>query len=73
MISLENKYIRFEDYKEQTIEDIFPDEVLQRAVKLNARVMESCVLINTGLGAFHLIPDFPSCRSPVLTGLRYCR
>ena len=52
--ALENKYIKFEDYMEQTIEDIFPDEVLQRAVKLYARVLESCVMINTGLETFHL-------------------
>lgn len=52
--TLEKKYIKFEDYKEQTIEDIFPNEVLQRSVKLNARFMESCVMINTGLGSFHL-------------------
>jgi len=52
--ALENKYIKFEDYMEQTIEDIFPDEVLQRAVKLNTRVLESCVMINTGLEFFHL-------------------
>jgi len=52
--ALERKYRKFEDYKEQTIEDIFPNEVLQRAVKLNARFLESCVMINTGLGSFHL-------------------
>jgi len=52
--ALEKKYKTFEDYKEQTIEDIFPGEVLQRAVKLNARVLESCVMINTGLASFHL-------------------
>ncbi|MCK4701693.1 MAG: VCBS repeat-containing protein, partial [Bacteroidales bacterium] len=52
--ALGKKYKKFEDYMEQTIEDIFPDEVLQRAVKLNARVLESCVMINTGPGYFHL-------------------
>jgi len=52
--ALERKYRKFEDYKEQTIEDIFSNEVLQRAVKLNARVLESCVMINTGLASFHL-------------------
>ena len=52
--ALEKKYETFEDYKEQTIEDIFPGEVLQRAVKLNVRVLESCVMINTGLASFHL-------------------
>lgn len=52
--ALESKYKRFKDYMEQTIEDIFPDEVLQRAVKLNTRILESCVMINTGSGSFHL-------------------
>ena len=54
--ALEKRYGMFEDYKEQTIEDIFSNEVLQQAVKLNARVLESCVMINTGLGSFHLNP-----------------
>ena len=54
--SLESKYKKFDDYKEATIEDIFSDEVLRRAVKLNARIMESCVMINTGQGSFHLTP-----------------
>lgn len=54
--SLKQKYMKFDDYKEATIEDIFSPEVLQRAVKLNVRYMESCVLINTGHGSFHLTP-----------------
>jgi hypothetical protein len=54
--ALERKYQRFVDYMEQTIEDIFPDEVLQRAVKLNARILESCVMINTGQDSFYLNP-----------------
>ena len=54
--SLETKFKKFEDYKDATIQDIFSDEVLQRAVKLNARIMESCVMINTGQGSFHLTP-----------------
>lgn len=54
--ALERKYKRFEDYMEQTIEDIFPYEVLQRAVKLNAHILESCVMINTGSDSFHLSP-----------------
>jgi hypothetical protein len=52
--SLERKYKKFDDYKEATIEDIFSDEVLKRAIKLKARVMESIVMINTGQGSFHL-------------------
>ncbi len=53
--SLATKYKRYEDYKDQTIEDIFPAEVLQRSIKLNSRIMESCLLINTGKGSFKLI------------------
>jgi hypothetical protein len=53
--SLAAKYAKFADYKEQTIEDIFPAEVLQRSIKLNARIMESCTMINTGKGSFKLI------------------
>ncbi|UCG26730.1 MAG: hypothetical protein JSV24_07035, partial [Bacteroidales bacterium] len=51
---LERKYQRFEDYKEQTIEDIFSPEVLQRAVKLQARLLQNCTMINTGSGSFTL-------------------
>jgi len=51
---LERKYSTFEDYKEQTIEDIFSQEVLQRAVILKVRLLESCVMINTGSGSFDL-------------------
>src|SRR5450756_424976 len=47
---------RFDDYKEATIEDIFPPDILERSVKLNARYMESCVMINTGNGTFQLTP-----------------
>jgi len=54
--SLAGKFKKFDDYKNATIEDIFPPEVLQRSVKLNARYMESCVMMNTGQGTFHLTP-----------------
>jgi hypothetical protein len=52
--ALERKYKKFEDYKEQTIEDVFSDEVLQRSVVLNTRFLESCVMINSGMGSFRL-------------------
>jgi hypothetical protein len=54
--SLETKYKKFDDYKDQTIEDIFRPEVLNRSVKLNARVLESCIMINSGKGHFNLTP-----------------
>ncbi|MBS1232075.1 MAG: hypothetical protein H6R35_913, partial [Bacteroidetes bacterium] len=53
--SLAAKYVKFDDYKDQTIEDIFPADILQRSIKLNARIMESCVMINSGKGTFNLI------------------
>jgi len=54
--ALQQKYGTFSDYKEQTIEDLFTPEVLQRSVKLQARMLESCVMINSGSGTFKLTP-----------------
>ena len=54
--SLAVKFKKFEDYKDATIEDLFSPEILQRSVKLNAKYMQSCVMINTGKGSFHLSP-----------------
>lgn len=52
--SLGNKYPKFEDYKDQTIYDIFSEEVLERAVKLVARNMQSSVLMNSGGKSFEM-------------------
>ena len=49
------KYKKFRDYREQTIEDIFPKDVLKQAVVLKARVLQSCVMINKG-GKFQWRP-----------------
>jgi len=54
--SLESKYKKYEDYKDQTMEDIFPPEVLGRSVKLEARLMSSCLMINKADGSFNLTP-----------------
>jgi hypothetical protein len=54
--SLENKYKKHADYKEATISDIFADAIIQRSVVLQARFMESCVLMNTGKGNFQVTP-----------------
>lgn len=57
--SLESKYLKNDDFKDQTMEDIFSPEVLNRSIKLNARIMESCVLMNRGTEGFVLsaLPD----------------
>jgi hypothetical protein len=54
--SLATKYAKYDDFKDQTIEDIFPPEILTRSVKLEARFMESCILINKGGKDFSLVP-----------------
>jgi hypothetical protein len=54
--SLSSKYKKFADYTEQTINDIFPEEVLKRSVVLKAAYMQSCVMLNNGKGAFKLEP-----------------
>ena len=54
--SLATKYAKYDDFKDQTIEDIFPPEILTRSVKLEARFMESCILINKDGKDFTLVP-----------------
>ena len=49
---LKKKYLRYENYKEQTIEDIFTPEQLSNAVKLDAYTMQSSVFINNKNGTF---------------------
>lgn len=54
--SLTKKFKKFDDYKDATIEDIFSPAILQRSVKLSSKIMENCIMINTGTGSFKLIP-----------------
>ena len=54
--SLKKKYLKYASYKGQAIDDIFSREQLAGAVKLEARIMETCVLINDGHGKFELKP-----------------
>jgi len=53
---LKKKYLKYENYKEQTIEDIFTKEQLDKAVKLEAKEFRSCVLMNDGKGKFTIKP-----------------
>ncbi|HEY6978476.1 MAG TPA: FG-GAP-like repeat-containing protein, partial [Chitinophagaceae bacterium] len=50
--SLKKKYLKYADYKEQTVEDIFTKEQLSRAIRLDAYTMESSVFINNKNGTF---------------------
>lgn len=54
--SLSEKYKKFDDYKEASIENLFPAEILDRSIKLKASTMQSYVMINTGAGSFHINP-----------------
>jgi hypothetical protein len=49
---LKNKYLKYESYKLQRMEDIFTKEQLDKAVKLQAYEFCSCLFINNGHGGF---------------------
>lgn len=54
--SLAGKYPKFSDYQDQTIDQIFPAEILKRSIVLTAKQMKSCVLLNSGKGTFSVNP-----------------
>lgn len=53
---LHEKYKKYDDYKDQSIEEIFSQEVIKNSVILSAKHMENCVLINNGKGTFNIVP-----------------
>jgi hypothetical protein len=53
---LKKKYLRYGQYKEQTIEDIFGAELLKTVTKTDAYEMRSSVVLNKGKGRFQLQP-----------------
>ncbi|MES2649361.1 MAG: VCBS repeat-containing protein [Bacteroidota bacterium] len=53
---LKKKYLRYEHYKEQTINDIFTKEQLDKAIRLDAFQMQSTVFINNKKGGFEIRP-----------------
>ncbi len=53
---LKKKYLKYEAYKEQTIEDIFPPEVLEQSLVLEAFELRSGVMRNEGGGRFTFLP-----------------
>jgi len=53
---LKKKYLKYEDYKEQRIEDIFTKEQLGKAMKWEAYELRSCVLINQGGKGYKMEP-----------------
>jgi hypothetical protein len=58
--ALKKKYLKYESYKNQTIDDIFTKEQLKEAVVLKAMMMQSSVLINNGKAATFTIKPLPT-------------
>src|SRR5690606_33975817 len=52
--SLKKKYLKYESYKGQSIADMFTRSQMSGSVRLEARILETSVLINDGRGAFEL-------------------
>jgi hypothetical protein len=53
---LKKKYLKYEDYKGQTIEDIFTSGQLNEAIKLNCYELRSCVFLSNGKGRYEKKP-----------------
>jgi len=54
--TLGRKYESFQAYSGQKIQDMFTEEILERSVILQVRMLESIVLINDGQGSFESWP-----------------
>jgi len=50
--SLKKKYLKYDNYKDQTIQDIFTEEELKDAVKLEAFEFSTGIILNDGKGTF---------------------
>jgi hypothetical protein len=50
--SIKKKYIRYADYNNQSLSDIFPKEVIDRSIIQEMNHLQSGVLINQGNGSF---------------------
>lgn len=53
---LSEKYMTYENYQGQTIEDMFPPEILERSVVQEVTTLESAIVINNGDGTFVVSP-----------------
>ena len=66
---LKKKYLKYESYKEQTIDDIFTKDQLAKAIKLDAKEMHSSVIINNKNGTFTLKPLPAEAQFSTVSGL----
>jgi len=56
MPSLKKKYLKYSDYKNQTIQNIFTPEQLQGTVEQKVYTTQTSILLNQGSGQFKLVP-----------------
>lgn len=54
--SLKKKYLKYDSYKDQTIQDIFTEEELKDAFKLEAFEFSTGIILNDGKGTFTFNP-----------------
>jgi enediyne biosynthesis protein E4 len=52
--AIKKKYLKYDNFKDQTITDIFTPEELDKSVMLEAYELSSCLLINNGKEGFAL-------------------
>ena len=59
LVSLKSKYVSYASYADQTIHDIFDQETLQKANKLDAQLLNSSILLNLSDDNFQIkhLPD----------------
>ncbi len=63
---MKKKYLKYDDYKNKTIADIFTPEQVSTAAKKEAFILTTCVLWNRGGGKFDLAPlPRPAQQTPV--------
>lgn len=53
--NLKKKYLKYESFKEQRMEDIFTPAEMEKAVRLEVTLLESAALLNLGNGKFETI------------------
>ena len=52
--ALKKKYLRYANYANETVQDIFPAELLEKSYHSKARTLASSMMINNGDGSFAL-------------------
>ncbi|MFZ9046561.1 MAG: VCBS repeat-containing protein [Cyclobacteriaceae bacterium] len=53
---LKKKYLKYQSYKEQTIDQLYPKEILERSIIHQVTMLESVILINNGSDGFEIRP-----------------